>query len=312
MTLGLLSAMAPLATDLQLPGLPDLARSMGASQALAQATISVSLAGLAVGQLCVGSLSDRIGRRRPLLACSALFSLTGVLCAIAPNMPFLLGVRLAQGCAGGGCVVVARAMVRDLAHGPRAAKIYSQIMVAFLIAPVVAPVIGGQVLRFTSWRGLFWTFAVLTLAQFALAVAAAPESLPPAARTHHSERQWRALAQLARDRRFTQHMVMSMCQGATFLTYVTMSAGFLHSSYGVGPQAYSALFAANAIAMVIGNALLGATQLMSGALVPSLVSLQFGASGHVMALTMTAAGGVGVLQVMTVLRTSPPTARGRS
>lgn len=387
-TLGLLSAMAPLSTDLHLPGLPDLARTLDTSNALASATISVNLAGLALGQLFIGSLSDRIGRRRPLLACLVLFSLTGALCAIAPNIWFLLVMRFVQGLAGGGSVVIARTSVRDHATGVRAAKIFSQVSIIFLIAPVLAPVIGGQVLRFTDWRGLFWVFTAITAGQLALGYFVMKESLPRERRLPAGSSQLKTLGMVIRRKGFGQHLVMSACQGTILFSYITMSPAFLRDSYDVGAQAYSAIFAANACGMVVGNvissrlvtrigalnmlttsvcgyivatsllmvdvllraplpfvlaplwlvlttfspsnpnnmaiavtpmgdaagtatAILGGVQQLSGAVVPILVSLAFGTSGRVMALTMWGAAIIGIFQLFTVLRPALGGARRR-
>lgn len=376
-TLGLLGAMAPLATDLQLPGLPDLTASLHTSSSLAAATVSVFFGGFAVGQLVVGGLSDRYGRRRPILICSALFALTGALCAMAPTIWLLLAMRLLQGLSGAGTVVCVRASVRDYAHGSAAARLYSQLSTVSMTAPIIAPLLGGAVLRFTSWRGLFWVFTVLSLALFVLAVFMVEESLPPE-RRRTGGGHLRMLVQVVRHRGFPQHLVLSVCQGVILLSYLSMGALFLRHDYGVGAQTYSYLFAINGAGMVAGQALnarlamrwgsltmltisivgysvgctllvtavlvhaplalvaasqfvtlstltisvpnnmalamvpfgsaagsavalLGATQQLAGALVPSLAAA-IGTSGRVMSTTMWLAAAVGFVQIFAVLR----------
>lgn len=152
MVIGALTAVPPLVTDLYLPALPDVARTLGAPDALAQLTISLCLLGLAVGQLFVGPLSDRVGRMRPLRWGVALLTVTSLLCAISGNLWILLVARLLQGLAGSAAVVIARAIVRDVYHGSQVARVFSELMLVMGLAPVIGPVVGGQLLRFTDWR----------------------------------------------------------------------------------------------------------------------------------------------------------------
>ncbi|MBO0842471.1 MAG: multidrug effflux MFS transporter [Nocardioides sp.] len=377
LSLGMLSALAPLATDMQIPGLPDLATSLHTSNSLAAATVSVFFVGFAVGQIVVGGLSDRYGRRRPILICSALFAVTGALCATAPNIQVLLAMRVLQGLAGAGTVVSVRAAVRDYAQGSAAARLYSQLSTVSMTAPIIAPLLGGAVLRFTSWRGLFWVFTVLSVALFVLALFMVEESLPKE-RRREGGGHLRLLVGVVRHPGFAHHLVLSTCQGVILLSYLSMGALFLRHDYGVGPQTYSYLFAINGAGMVAGQAinarlvtrlgsltmltlsivgysvgtsmlvctvllhaplavaavsqfvilstltisvpnnmalamvplgaaagsavsLLGATQQLAGALVPSLAATM-GTSGRVMATTMWLAAVVGFVQIFAVLR----------
>ena len=153
---------APLVTDFYLPALPDLARSLGTNEAAAQLTISVSVVGLALGQLVAGPLSDRVGRLLPLRVGVLLLAVTSFLCAIADDIGTLLALRLAQGLAGAATLVVARAVVRDVYDGARAARIFSELMLVMGLAPVVGPLVGGQLLRVTDWRGIFVALGILS------------------------------------------------------------------------------------------------------------------------------------------------------
>lgn len=253
LTMGALSAMAPLVTDFYLPGMPEMAKTLHTTDGLAQLTMSVNLIGLAIGQLYVGVLSDRIGRRMPLLACLVLFVLTTALCAIAPDIWFLLVARFVQGLFAAGTLVVSRAAVRDLCPPRMAAKVYSQLMTVFLVAPIVAPILGGQIMRFSSWRGVFWALALVGVALLVASYVVMKESLAPEDRHPTGAGQFRQMAGLLRGKSFRAYVLMSGLQSATLFAYISMSGFFFHDKYDVGPQEYSALFALNAVGMVIGS-----------------------------------------------------------
>ena len=177
LTLGSLTAVAPLVTDMYLPALPDLARALGTSDALAQLSLSVTLVGLALGQLMVGPLSDRVGRLTPLRWGVLALAVTSFLCALSGSIAVLLVLRLAQGLAGAAALVIVRAIVRDLCSetGP---QVFSELMLVMGLAPVVGPVLGGQVLRFTDWRGIFVILGILSLTLLAACRLVLTETRP--------------------------------------------------------------------------------------------------------------------------------------
>lgn len=250
--LGILGAMGPLSTDMHLPGVPDLAASLDTTDALAAATVPVCFAGFALGQLVVGGLTDRWGRRRPILVCLALFTLTGALCALAPTIEMLLVVRFFQGVAGAGTLVAVRAAVRDHATGTAASKLYSQMSMVSMLAPIFAPLLGGQVLRFTSWRGLFWAFTLISALLFVLALVKFRESLPPERRRAGGGHA-RLLLRVLRHPGFGQHVALALCQGVILFSYITMSSLYLRDSHGLGPQQYSLVYALNGAGMVLSH-----------------------------------------------------------
>ena len=157
--LGALSAFGPLSMDMYLPGLPSLTRDLGASASTGQLTITGCMLGLAAGQLFTGPLSDALGRRRPLVTALAGFIAASLACAFAPSIWILIVLRFMQGTFGGAGVVIARAVVRDLFRGVAAARVFALLMAVMGVAPVFAPLVGGQVLAITSWRGIFVVLA---------------------------------------------------------------------------------------------------------------------------------------------------------
>ncbi len=246
--LGALTAAAPLVTDFYLPALPDLARSLGTSEAAAQLTVSVSIVGLALGQLVAGPLSDRIGRLTPLRVGVLLLAITSFLCALADDITVLLVLRLAQGLAAAATLVVARAVVRDVYDGARAARIFSELILVMGLAPVVGPMIGGQLLRVTDWRGIFITLGMIAAALLIATLALVEETWTPrAAGSAHG------FGLLLRDRAFLGFLVVAGCMGVVLFSYISMSPFVLREEYGVGPVTFSWIFGANAAGLVVGG-----------------------------------------------------------
>lgn len=168
--------------DLYLPGLPQLAADLHASEVLTQLTISTCMVGLALGQLVAGPLSDRIGRLRPLLVGVGCFAVASALCALSPNIATLVILRFVQGLGGAAGIVTARAMVRDMYAGAEAARVFSLMVMVTGAAPVLAPVIGSQLLRVTDWRGLFVALSGIGVVLLGAAAWTLRETLPASAR----------------------------------------------------------------------------------------------------------------------------------
>ncbi|MGV9502242.1 multidrug effflux MFS transporter [Streptomyces sp. NPDC003642] len=250
--LGSLTAVPPLAMDMYLPSLPEVTRSLHAPAATVQFTLTACLAGMALGQLVVGPMSDRWGRRRPLLAGLALFVVATVLCALAPTVELLVAFRLAQGLAGAAAIVIARAVVRDLYDGMAMARFFSTLMLISGVAPIVAPLIGGQVLRVTDWRGVFAVLTVVGVLIGVLVWTKLPETLPPAER--HSGGvggALRAMRTLLADRSFTGYMLTGGFAFATLFAYVSASPFVIQEIHGASPQTFSLLFGVNSVGLVV-------------------------------------------------------------
>ncbi|MGA5206988.1 multidrug effflux MFS transporter [Streptomyces variegatus] len=250
--LGSLTAVPPLAMDMYLPSLPEVTRSLHAPAATVQLTLTACLAGMALGQLVVGPMSDRWGRRRPLLAGLAVFIVATVLCALAPTVELLVAFRLAQGLAGAAAIVIARAVVRDLYDGMAMARFFSTLMLISGVAPIVAPLIGGQVLRVTDWRGVFAVLTVIGVLIGALVWARLPETLAPADR--HSGgvgEALRSMRTLLADRSFTGYMLTGGFAFAALFAYISASPFVIQEIYGASPQTFSLLFGLNSVGLVI-------------------------------------------------------------
>lgn len=254
LTLALLSAIAPLAIDMYLPGLPLLANDLGTSTSRVQLTLTTFMAGLGLGQLVVGPLSDGWGRRRLLLAGTAGFALSGVLCALAPSAEVLIAARGVQGFSGGAAVVLARAVIADRASGDRAAKLFSLMMIIGGIAPVLAPLAGGALLGPIGWRGIFWVLAAAGVVMTVGVLGLIPETLEPE-RRHGGGLP--ALAHHARyvlsNRRFVGYALTFVFGFGALFSYISASPFVVQDVLGLSYGAFSVVFGVNSIGIVIGS-----------------------------------------------------------
>ncbi|MBB5958655.1 DHA1 family bicyclomycin/chloramphenicol resistance-like MFS transporter [Saccharothrix tamanrassetensis] len=248
--LGLLETFGPISMDLYLPTLPRLAADLGTSESLAQATMSACMLGLALGQLVVGPLSDRFGRRRPLLVGVGLFALLSLLCAVTPSIELLLAARFFQGLCGSAGIVIALAVARDLTDGVELVRLLAMLTTVGALAPIVAPVVGGQLALVMDWRGIFAVLAGIGVALFVLAATSLPESLPPGSR--HARGSAYNFGAVLRDRLFLCFLLVGACGGAAFFTYLASISFVLQDSFSLSPQLFSICFAANAVMSVVG------------------------------------------------------------
>ncbi|MGW5669236.1 multidrug effflux MFS transporter [Micromonospora sp. NPDC003776] len=249
--LGTLTAIGPLSLDMYLPAFPAMTRDLGADQAGIQLSLTTCLVGLALGQLVTGPLSDRWGRRRPVLVGVTAYALLALVCAAAPNAPALAAARFAQGLAGGMGVVVARAVVRDLYSGRAAAKYFSRLTLVFGVAPVAAPSVGSLVLRFGSWRAVFLTLAVIGLLLAAAVALRLPETLPVERRnTGGLAATARTMRSLAADRVYLGYALTQGFAFAGLFAYISGSSFVFQDVFGVSASTFSLIFGLNALALV--------------------------------------------------------------
>ncbi|MEU5257983.1 multidrug effflux MFS transporter [Amycolatopsis sp. NPDC021455] len=256
LVLGGLTAFGPLSIDMYLPALPRMAQDLHAADATVQLTLSAFIVGLALGQLVMGPLSDAWGRRRPLLAGLVLYVVGSVLCAVSPDAWLLVAARLVQSLGAAAGIVIARATVRDLFSGTAMTKFFSTLMLVSGLAPILAPLIGGQLLNWTSWRGVF----VVLTAFGALLLAVVAFSLPEPSRVRSPLRLgpvMRTYGRLALDRSFAGYALASGLLFASMFAYISGSSFALQGVYGLSPQAYSVVFGANGVGIVLAGQLNG-------------------------------------------------------
>ncbi|MFI5529625.1 multidrug effflux MFS transporter [Kitasatospora sp. NPDC051853] len=249
--LGSLCALGPLTTDLYLPAIPSLVEDLNSTAPSVQLTLTASLFGLAVGQLLFGPLSDRLGRRRPLLAGMALYTLATVVCALAQSVALLVTGRFLQGLAGAAGLVIARAIARDRYEGVAMIRFMASLGLISGLAPIFAPAVGAQLLRVTDWRGSFLALVVFGALLTLGAMFLLRESLPPEQR--HGDglgTTFRAIGGLLKDAPFVGYVLTSTFSFGALFAYVGGSSVVLQTEYQISPQTYSLVFAVNSLAVV--------------------------------------------------------------
>lgn len=251
--LGLMTALPAVSTDMYLPSLPDVARDLGTNAAGAQLTMTGMLVGAAVGQLVIGPTSDRFGRRRPALIGIALHVLTSLLCALAPAIVPLVGLRVVQGFFNASAAVVAMAVIRDRFVGSDASRLLSRLLLVIAISPLFAPSIGGLIAGQVGWRGVFVALAIFGASIWVIVWRRLPESLPEHRRRDGGLRT--ALAGygvLLRDRHFLALAVLPGLGSAGLMSYVVGSPFVLREGYGLSATQFALLFAVNGAGLVGG------------------------------------------------------------
>lgn len=248
--LGVMSAMAPLATDMYLPALPVMQAELGVTASVAQLTLTMTMLGMAFGQILMGPLSDRYGRRRPLLLGMVGFTIAAVGCTFAENVPIFLTFRFLMGFAGASGIVISRAIARDVCEGPELTRFFAILMMVNGLAPIIAPVIGGQVLLFASWRGIFVLLIVVGIVQ-AGATVAYRETLAPARRLGGVWESFRKYPELLRDRYILGHCLTQCFVFGAFFSYLAGSSFLFQNIYHVSPQVYSLIFGGIGIGLLV-------------------------------------------------------------
>jgi len=249
--LGGLTMFGPLSLDLYLPALPQLADDLNASASAAQLSITACLVGLAVGQLVAGPLSDRLGRKRPLIIGLVAYVLASVACALAPSVTVLIVLRLIQGLAGAAGIVISRAIARDLYSGSALMIFFSRLLLVAGLAPVLAPILGGQLSRIMSWRGIFGVLAGFGAALLLAGWLGLTETLPPERRLIGGlRRTLQGYNRLLHDRFFVGCALSSGLAGATMFAYIAGSTFVLQRIYGMSPQGFSFVFGGISLGLV--------------------------------------------------------------
>ncbi|RBY75466.1 Bcr/CflA family drug resistance efflux transporter [Geodermatophilus sp. TF02-6] len=256
LVLGAFVAVGAFTIDMYLPALPTITEELGTTSAAVQLTLTGTLVGLGLGQLVLGPLSDALGRRRPLLAGTALYVLASLLVLVAPDVGVLGVLRVLQGMGSAAGAVIAMAVVRDLYSGRAAATVLSRLFLVLGAAPVLAPTIGGELLRVTSWRGIFVALAVYGLVLLAVGAVALRETLPPERREHSGVAgTLRTYRELLRDRTYVGLVLVAGLTMAGLFSYVSGSSFVYQQQFGLDEQQFGLLFGAGAFWLIAATQL---------------------------------------------------------
>ncbi|MET1043855.1 MAG: multidrug effflux MFS transporter [Microbacteriaceae bacterium] len=251
--LGALTALGPFTIDLYLPAFPALGADFGVSSGLIQLTLTATTVGFAVGQLVLGPWSDKVGRRLPLILATGVHIAASIGAALAPDITWLAVFRVLQGIGAAGGGVVAMAMVRDLFGGYPLVRMLSRLALVNGLAPILAPVIGSQLLGLVDWRGVFVFLAVYGAAVFVAALLFIVETLPPEQRAvpgHSTLRQ--RYGALFRDRVYVGAVLVGAMTFSGLFAYLSASPFLFQEIYGLSAQQFGLLFAVNSLGIVIG------------------------------------------------------------
>ncbi len=281
--LALLTIFGPISMDLYLPVLPALTRELGSATSVAQLTITACLLGLALGQVVAGPLSDRFGRRRPLLVGVVAYIATSIGCAASPTVEVLVGARFIQGLAGAVGIVIAQAAGRDIYSGGRLARYYGRLTVLGGLAAIVGPVAGGQLATVTDWRGMFLLLGAVGAVILAAALAVFRETLAPDRRIAGGLAQtFSGFGGLLRAPIFLGAVLITGFVYAALFAYLSGATFVLQGIYGLSPQAYSFAFGLNSLGFMVFGFVAGrSTERWSdtGTLAIGLIMCVVGAGG---------------------------------
>ncbi|MGY1694733.1 Bcr/CflA family efflux MFS transporter [Geodermatophilus sp. SYSU D00814] len=299
--LGLLTALGPLSIDLYLPAFPALQRELGAGNGAVQLTLAGTTLGLGLGQLVVGTWSDRIGRRIPLLLSTGVFVSATVACALAPTVEVLCALRVMQGIGAAGSAVLVLAVVRDVAEGRTLVLLLARVALVTTTAPLVAPVLGAELLRVVGWRGVFAVLAAAAALVLAATALLVPETRT--ARTVPVPLRGR-VREVWSDRAFRRATLVASTTYAGVYAYVAASPLLLQEVHGLSARAFALAFLANSLGLVVGvqvsavlvrriateRVLTGATALTVAAAAALVPAQEAGASGVLVCLWVFVAG----------------------
>lgn len=249
----LLSAFGPFMTDFYLPSFPELKEYFGSSISLIQLSLTFGMIGLAGGQLIIGPLSDKYGRRRPLILSLSVFILSTAACLLCSRAEWFVFFRLIQGIAAAGGVVISRSIAADLYQGKEFTRFFALLSAVQGLAPIIAPVAGGLLLEVTNWKGIFFALLLIGVGILLLALRFR-ESLPVEKRAAGSVfSAFTHFGKILKNKRFTYYMLIQSFAMAVLFAYISSSPFIFQSHYGIGTVTYSCIFACNAVSIVMGN-----------------------------------------------------------
>lgn len=287
--LGMMTAIAPLATDMYLPSLPIMQTELGITASLAQMTLTMTLFGMASGQIFMGPISDRYGRKLPLFAGMMVFLLANAGCFLAQDIKIFLFFRFLTGFAGASGIVIARSIARDVCEGSELTRFFAMLMMVNGLAPIIAPVLGGQLLLIASWRSVFAMLIVVGVL-LALATLIYQETLPKAKRFKGLADSFKKYPELLQNRYFLGHCLMQCFYFGAFFSYLAGSSFVFQNIYKVSPQTYSFIFGTIGIGLMLSGMVparlagkVADVKILKGALMVPLLSAVFMLAGFILA-----------------------------
>lgn len=258
LVLAALTMLGPFTIDTIFPAFEAMATDLRVDKLAMQQTVSVYMLAFAVMSLFHGSVSDALGRKPVILTGCGLYALTSVVCAVSTSMPMLLTARALQGLVAGAGMIVARTAIRDLYDGPEAQRFMSHVSLVFAVAPAVAPLVGGWVLGWGSWRTIFWALAAYGALLVGLAAVLLPETHPPERRVHFHPRP--LVAGLVRTARHPGVQRLSgaiTCNFAALFLYISSAPAIINDHLHLGAQDFGVLFVPLVACMMVGSFLAG-------------------------------------------------------
>ena len=301
--LSALTAIGPLTIDLYLSAFPEIVTEMGTTESRVQLTLTATLAGLAIGQLVIGALSDAVGRRSPLLVALTVYVLASSAIVAVDGIAWLTVLRFVQGLSAAAGMVLSMAVVRDTFHGFQIGKVIARLMLVVGVAPILAPTLGAQFLRLGSWRLMFVALAVVGAILLVVVALRLKESLPvERRRTGGLGEALRSYADLVRDWSFFGLALLAGFYMAAMFTYISASTFVLQGQFGLSAQTYAVLFGVGAVSVTAGSQVNGA---LVGRVAPTTILTGAVAAGFVLSGALYAAAaagaGLGVLVTLIVL-----------
>ncbi len=250
---GLIAALGPFVTDFYLPALPALGGYFHTTASRVQLSLTTSMVGLAAGQLLIGPLSDKYGRKKTLLVSLVLFCMVTVGCLYAPDIRWFVFFRLLQGMTGAGGVVISKSIATDLYEGREQARFYALLSSVQGLAPICAPVLGGLLLETTDWKGIFWILLTIG-ASLVIALCFFKESLPAERRlSGNALSSFRHYLPVLRNKCFVRYVLAQAFAMGMMFVYIAASPFIFQEHYRLSPLAYSLCFGANALSIMLGS-----------------------------------------------------------
>ena len=302
--LGLLAAVGPFAIDMYLPALPTISADLGASTAATQMTLMVFFVAFGVCQIAYGPISDMVGRKAPLYFGLSIFVVGGIGCGLAPSIEWLILFRFVQGVGAAVCMVIPRAVIRDLHTGIEATRLMSTVMLVFSVSPILAPLGGSAIIGLFGWRAVFAAITIVAALGFVLTAFALPETLPPARRVRATVGSVASgFGRLFHDWRFLGLTFIGGFGMASFFAFLASSSFVYIDHFGLTPTQFSIAFSVNAVGFIGASQLSARLAIRFGVARVIAAAVSGYAAAALILFAITAAGvqDLGVLMVMLFL-----------